>query len=549
MTAHVNHHLPLDGGAAASFTSPVLVLGGGINGSAIAREFAYRGVEVCLVDSADFGGGTSAASSRLVHGGVRYLEYGEFKLVREALRERSILLKEAPDLVAPLQLWIPGSSWLSGCLQSVGRLLWRREPRNKRPRGWLPVRLGLAVYDRLARTPRHQKARTHWLPGAKRNASHDGPELDPATFRWAIRYLDGQVAFPERWVISQLRDAKLHAQETGLAFGVYNYTQASLDAHGSVELRSTVAGPDHPITIRPRLIINATGAWVDETLKSLDVPSTRLIGGTKGSHLFLDHAELRQRLAGQAVYVEARDGRPVFVLPFGQFTLLGTTDLRTEESPGQVRMSPSEQEYLLAALNLVFPNLGIEPGHIRMHCCGVRPLPFRDEGSPSATTRSHQIVARQGEPPIWSVVGGKLTTCRALAEDVVEQYRQEFSDLGGPSKVSPTRSAPLRDPVGREARDQLHATSEGRVEDFRSWVVRTTREAITHEWATCLGDIIERRNMLLFHPQLSLDALDWIADLLVECGWMRPEVKQRTVESYLESLQEKYGLRLEAPGS
>src|SRR5207249_2735653 len=168
----------------------------------------------------------------------------------------------------------------------------------------------------------------------------------------------------------------------------------------------------------PSAIINATGAWVDSTLNRLPLPSRRLMGGTKGSHFLTYQPRLAELLKGQGVYTEARDGRPVFLLPFSGGTLVGTTDIPFEGEPATAVATESELEYLLAVVADIFPASGLARADIAMHQCGVRPLPYVDARTPAAITRRHQLVWNDAAPlPLVSLVGGKLTTCRSLAEE------------------------------------------------------------------------------------------------------------------------------------
>ena len=307
----------------AAGSQTVVILGAGINGCALARELAINGLSIVVVDIGDVASGTTAYSSRLIHGGLRYLEYGDFALVRESLAERGRLLRLAPQFVRPLELFVPIRTRLSGVWTSAWRFLGRSAPPATHGRGMLLVWLGLVLYDAYARDPTLPKHRLHRVAGPARPtivpAGSNPPPVNPAEYRWLASYYDAQVTYPERLTLALLSDACAAATEHGQSVQVFTYHQARLDGRRVVispVVISPVGGnsPAQEIA-EPAAVINATGAWVDETLRRLAVPCERLMGGTKGSHFITAHAGLATALAGRAIYAEARDGRPVFILP------------------------------------------------------------------------------------------------------------------------------------------------------------------------------------------------------------------------------------------
>ena len=247
--------------AAGSHT--IVILGAGINGCALARELALGGLSVVLVDTADVASGTTAYSSRLIHGGLRYLEYGDFALVRESLAERGRLLRLAPQFVRPLELFVPIRTRFSGIWQSALRFCGRNTPPAPHGRGLLLVWLGLLLYDAYARDPSLPKHRIHKVAsdGAK---SAGGPPVNPREYRWLASYYDAQVTYPERLTLALLADACQAAAAHGQRVQVFTYHQARLH-----ERRVTITrvGTDAPAIepLEPAAIVNATGAWVDET--------------------------------------------------------------------------------------------------------------------------------------------------------------------------------------------------------------------------------------------------------------------------------------------
>jgi glycerol-3-phosphate dehydrogenase len=512
---------------------PVLILGAGINGAAVARELALNGVSVVVVDTADLAFGATAYSSRLIHGGLRYLEYGEFSLVKESLQERARLLTLAPHLVQPLRLFIPSENYLGGMVQSAARFVGLKFGGKPAPRGSLLVRFGLAMYDAYARDPRLPKRSLHALgePGTPAG-------LNPKRSSWLSAYSDCQIVYAERIVVAFLADAVAAAAERGQATRVLTYHRAAIE-QGRVVIRP-VEGSRVPETIEPAAIINATGAWVDETLARLPVPSQRLMGGTKGSHFITWHADLRERIGDSGIYAEAADGRPVFVLPFPFGTLVGTTDLPFDGDPANAVATEEELEYLLSVVNDLFPSLGLSRGDIGLHYCGVRPLPYVDARTPAAITRRHHLVWNDAAPvPLVSLVGGKLTTCRSLAEETAAAV---LSRLGRPvqknSRERPIPALPWDAHLAR--RDERPAAAPAC--DLPESAVR---EVIRSEWLTTLDDLVERRLLLHFHPGLSRRVLRQLAEWMVSEGKLAAAEADAAVQRVIERLRSHFGRRIE----
>jgi glycerol-3-phosphate dehydrogenase len=510
---------------------PVLILGGGINGAALARELALSGVGVVVVDSADLAYGATAYSSRLIHGGLRYLEYGEFSLVQESLEERSRLLTLAPHLVQPLRLFIPSENYLGGLGQSAARFVGLPGGNRPAPRGSLLVRLGLAMYDAYARDERLPKRSLHRLgePGTPAG-------LNPKRARWLSAYSDGQIVHAERIVVAFLKDAQTAAAEHGSLVQVLTYHRAALRDRGVVI--SDAAG-NEALSIQPAAIVNATGAWVDDTLAKLPVSSSRLIGGTKGTHFITWNAALREQIGEFGVYAEASDGRPVFILPFPFGTLVGTTDIPFEGDPAQAVASDEEVEYLLAAVNDLFPSVGLSRADVALHYCGVRPLPYVGPKTPAAITRRHHLVWNDAAPvPLVSLVGGKLTTCRSLAEETAAAVLGRIGrPVQGSSRQRPIPQLPadgLLPP--RAQRPQPNPPCELREELVRN-VIRT-------EWVAHLEDLVERRLLLHFHPGLSRAVLRQLAAWLAAEGKVRREETEGAVERACQRLETHYGRRI-----
>jgi glycerol-3-phosphate dehydrogenase len=557
----------------------VLILGAGINGAAIARELALNGVGSTIVDVHDIASGATAYSSRLIHGGLRYLEYGEFDLVRESLEERTRWLRLAPQFVHPLRLFIPIRNRRGGLLAGARKFLGIKPRRGAaatvKHRGLWAIRVGLWLYDVYAHDPTLPRRRLY------KSRSPQVVPVDSTKYRWMYSFSDAQIVYPERFTLALLEDARRIAAEKKLPFDVCTYRRATLD--GDTVTVAPADDRDSPVgsKFKPAAIVNATGAWVDRTLAALHVPSKALMGGTKGSHFITHHQRLRDRLGGRAIYVEAADGRPVFVLPFGQATLVGTTDLPFHDDPASAVASPDELRYLVDAVNDLFPDLRLAVDDISLHYSGVRPLPDAGPTTPGAVTRRHWLEPNNDCPiPLYSVIGGKLTTCRSLAE---ESAGTILARLGLEQQAN-SRDRPLpggedypRDPARLQAEWNRIATRFGLelacIEAMWSLVGTRTESVladaatqsggldatllsgtslprgfvhwvIANEWTTTLEDLVERRLMLLYHPNLTRHCLAELAQLLVEAGRLSSDKTDQQVERTIERLANHFGKRV-----
>jgi glycerol-3-phosphate dehydrogenase len=548
---------------------PVVILGAGINGAAVARELLLNRVPVCLVDTRDLAAGTTAFSSRLIHGGLRYLEYAELRLVRESLSERERFFRLAPQFVQPLRFHIPVASRWGGIWQAARRVAGLGGAAGGSwPRGLVVVRSGLWLYDLLV--PGRRRIRSE----VRRVDAASIPRVDRVRYRWTCCYGDAQMLYPERFVVALLRDAARLARERGVRFDVYPYHRARrrgemvwIEQHGApvAELRASA-------------LINATGAWVDQTLVDLSIPARPLIGGTKGSHIVTWQPRVRALLGGDAVYAEAADGRPVFVLPCRDATLIGTTDRRFEGAPESAVASPEEIDYLLDTVNHVLPDAKLTADDVGLHYSGIRPLPCADgTRAAGAITRRHFLV-RHGttQPPSYSLVGGKLTTCRSLAEETVAAVLRDRGRT--PKENSRQRLLPGAEgfPQQRDALDGVQAELAERLGLARNQVdavwtlcgtevdslltgraldeaslreglcgtdlpVEFVRQVIRQEWVTRLDDLVERRLMLLYDQRLSLATLSHLARLLVDEGKLDSGREAEEVARCRERLAVRFG--------
>ncbi|GAA3647639.1 glycerol-3-phosphate dehydrogenase/oxidase [Microbacterium marinilacus] len=384
----------------------VLIIGGGINGISTFRDLALQGVDVLLVERGDFASGASAASSHMIHGGIRYLENGEFRLVRESVQERNGLLKIAPHYVKPLQTTIPIYSTFSGVLSAPLRFLTHRQGKHTE-RGALLIKLGLMIYDTFSRAggtvPRH---RFH----GRRKSLEQLPHLDPEV-KYTATYFDASMHDPERLALDVLQDGvDAHAGAAAL-----NYVEAIARTADGVTLRDLETGAE--FTVAADVVVNASGPWTDLTNEALGT-STRFMGGTKGSHIVLDHPELLEATGGREIFFEHSDGRIVLIYPLKGRVLVGTTDIDADPREPAV-CTEEEVDYFFDLIRHVFPAIPVNRDQIVYRFSGIRPLPRHEDTAPGFVSRDYRVeVDRSERTPLVSLVGGKWTTFRALGESL-----------------------------------------------------------------------------------------------------------------------------------
>ncbi len=460
--------------------------------------------------------------------------------MRESLGERTRLLRLAPQFVRPLRLFIPVRNRFGGLASAARRFVGLRDhphPGKLMHRGLWTVRFGLWLYDNYARDPTLPKHESH------RTSDSGVMPVDQSKYPWVCSFSDAQVVYPERFTLALLHDARQIAQERGAEFQVLTYHEATLA--GRTAKITRVGTSDLALEFQPSIIVNATGAWVDHTLRELHVDSKRLMGGTKGSHLVTNHARLRELLGGRAVYTEAGDGRPIFILPFvNDMTLIGTTDEPFEGDPATAVATPHELEYLVAAVNDVFPDLGLTVGDIELHYAGVRPLPYSDATVTAAISRRHWMEPNANcEVPLYSIIGGKLTTCRSLAEESADAILERL----GIERTADSRERPITEPqpdliATSTVTSPLHPLTPSPVQFADTGVsVESIRKIISAEWVTTLDDLLERRLMLLYQPALQRQTLEQLADLLIESGRLPAPEKSNAVNSTIARLSSHFG--------
>ncbi len=433
----------------------VLVIGGGITGAGTARDAAMRGLSVALVEKEDFASGTSSRSSRLIHGGVRYLEHGQVHMVRESSRERAVLLEIAPHLVQRLRFTWP---------------VYRgaRVPRWK-------LALALTVYDRLAGYSKlwhHDRLDT-------REVLENEPALNPKDLTGGASYFDA-CTDDSRLTLANILSAREYGAEAA------NYVRAVKINPGKpngVRVRDELTSIE--FEIRARVVVDATGPWASETLTQK----------SRGTHIALDRKLVNNQEA--LTVLSPVDSRVMFILPSGNFTIIGTTDSWTSESPDDVHATAAEVEYLLRSARAYFPEHYLSRDHVTSAWAGLRPLVASGTRvSPSAISREHRITRdRSG---LISVSGGKMTTYRSMAAEICDEVQRALRSGKSPSTTAAEmlagsgRAGDLKDLARENPRlaEPLvadHPATHGEV-----------RYAVSSELAMTIGDVLIRRTRVAF---------------------------------------------------
>jgi glycerol-3-phosphate dehydrogenase len=468
-----------------SGTFDVAIIGGGIIGAGIARDLALRGARVALVEKGDFGGGTTSGSTRLIHGGLRYLEMLDFSLVRMDLREREILLRIAPHLVKPLEFRIP----------FVNQSAWFRTK----------MRVGLLLYDALSydrSLPGHR-----FLDNAE--TLDDEPALTKDGLHGAGSYFDAQVSMPERLCLENLIDAGRH----GAVVRNYCEVRSATLVDGKVQsllVRDADSGEE--AELRAKVFVNATGAWFDRVQMALSSAPSRRLRTTKGIHLTCAPLVNKANVLFSPV-----DGRLFFVIPLLGKTWIGTTDTDYPEDPTGVRAEAEDIEYLLRSVEPFFPSIRSLP--IYSTNAGVRAL-VRQGGSESSVSRLHKI--EETQPGMFSVLGGKITGYRAIAQEAANAVCGRL----GIDAICQTAVRPL--PGGDPSPQlSLYGCREGELTALAGTFGRIgaqARLAVRQEFCRHLDDFLLRRTDSAFTPGLGAAvASDALAALGEELAWTRAE--------------------------
>jgi glycerol-3-phosphate dehydrogenase len=545
-----------------------VVVGAGINGAGVFRDLSLQGVDCLIVDKGDFAAGASSAPSRMIHGGLRYLESGSFALVAEATRERNLLLRNAPHLVRPLETVVPLESSLGGLLSSALRFVgFAPAPRM---RGRLVVALGLRVYDLLGRRQRVMHGHRIARVGAADRA------LFRPSVRWTATYFDAWISHPE-WLILELIADAHRDQPASVAA---NYCKVTACEGRSLTLRDEITG--ELVQVTADTIVNATGAWLDRSAAALDGSGARIMG-TKGSHLVLDHVPLHRALGGRMAYFETSDGRVCIVYPFFERVLVGSTDIPVDD-PDEVATEPAEVDYLLGVLREAFPRLAFGPEQVVYTYVGVRPLARSDASKPGEISREHAV---EVDPPngtravpLVCLIGGKWTTFRSLAQQATNlvlrqlgrprRQSTELLAIGGGAQLPPdpqvvarsvARTA-ARSGLGEERCAALVGRYGSRAEDLAEhfaaagdvplghapgYSVAEVRHLCQDTGVVRLEDLVMRRTLLAIRGQLNAALLAELAGIAATTlGWS-PARRREELVACTALLREQHAVRLE-PG-
>jgi glycerol-3-phosphate dehydrogenase len=531
-------------------TFDLAVIGGGIAGAGIARDAALRGYRTLLLERKDFAFGTTSRSSKLIHGGLRYLELLDVGLVRESLRERERLARLAPHLVRPLPFLVP---------------VYRGAKR-----GMFMIRIGMKLYDLLTPGKRTDRYRTIPRDETLRLERY----LEPQDLLGSGYYFDDLLLLPERLCLENA----LSAQRWGAA--VYNYAEAvdigrlepraasrepRREGGWEIGVRGVLDGAQARVTAR--VVANATGPWADQVRRLAGVDrGRRCVRTTKGIHLLLP------RVTDHAVYIAAkRDDRMFFVIPWQQFTLVGTTDTDFTGDLDRLAATSEEVQYLMRETQRVFPAAGMREEDIHYTYAGVRPLSFEEGKSASAVSRAHKVIPEGESGTFLSITGTKLTCFRSLAEEAVDEVGRllnrpaacrthrlaldgsdgedtvevrlwaDVQDLGKRSGLTPAQIQNLLNVYGRryptilalagrsaEMKERLCPQNP----DIRAQLVY----AVEHERAETLADFLLRRTGIGTSPCLGKDCCEQVALQMGELkGWSR-ERTDREISDYLDEI-------------
>jgi glycerol-3-phosphate dehydrogenase len=524
----------------------VIIIGGGINGAGVARDAAIRGLKTILIEKHDFASGSSSWSTRLIHGGLRYLEYFEFPLVRESLKEREVLLHTAPHLVTPLQLTIP---------------IYR-----DRSRPYWKIWAGMILYDIFSfdkTLPVHRM-----LPKAKFQQLFRSVDEDNLT--GGSQYYDGQVTLAERLCLENI----ISAQNAGAT--VLNYVEVIdlpiQDARVTeVICKDQLTGAEFTISGRTdAVVVNTAGPWIDrvcqlgsQASKKTPIGKTQKNGSTKGSHIVVDHFP---GAPGSTLYVEAKsDGRPFFIIPWLGMYLIGTTDLPYKEDLNNIKADNDEIDYLLRETNNIIPTANLGREDIKFTYSGVRPLPYAEGKKPGSITRKHIIFdhSKEGVNNIFTLIGGKLTTYRNVGEEMVDTILKRMKRSPIPcqtdslplpgcilpsdrriqeaiTEYSSTLSTNTIDHLfsiyGAKALEVLALTSNKPelcqplspdLPDIKAQIVY----AVESEFAHTLVDILRRRTTLAMNGHYGMDLLPVITETLQKhCAWTKERCDRACAE-------------------
>jgi glycerol-3-phosphate dehydrogenase len=549
----------------------VLIIGAGINGAGTFRDLALQGIDVLMVDRGDYCSGTSATSSRMVHGGIRYLENGEFRLVREAVHERNRLIQNAPHYVKPLPTTIPIFGLLSGTLNAPLKFL--NLLNRPSERGALIIKMGLMMYDGYTKEQGGDAVPSHSFIGRKESLQQY-PRLNP-DIKFTATYYDAAMRDAERIAIEVMLDG-LNNNPDALAL---NYVSAVGAEGDSVTLRDEETG--ETFAVKPTIVINAAGPWIDFANANMGV-TTRFIGGTKGSHLVLNHQEMHDACHGHEFFFENKDGRIVLIYPLAGRVIIGTSDIKIDD-PDQARITDDEIDYFISFVKIVFPSIHVDRSHIVYTFTGVRPLPASDAKTTGQVSRDHEnkiIEPGRFAFPIMNLVGGKWTSYRAFSEEVTNETLKRLRKprlvstaeraIGGgadyphdayaqklwientalKSGVDKARVATLFDRYGTRAAEFAEAIAAGDDRPLANqpdYSVREIQHITEVEGVVHLLDLLQRRSLLAMMGHTTYPLVVELSNVVGDVkGWSDDE-RQAEIDRTVNFLAAEHNVKFSIP--
>ncbi len=504
----------------------LLIIGGGITGVAVARDASLRGFRTALVERQDFASGTSSRSTRLIHGGIRYLEYGGFKLVFDACSERRVMRSIAPRLVRPLPFIYP---------------IYRAQKPSA-----LKIRAAMVLYDALSL---FRNVQNHsWL--SPEEVRQREPLVAGRSLLSAGRYYDAQVN-DARLTLTTAKAAHLHGTVTANYARVVGLMHAGGQVVGAC-VRDEVAGRE--VEVRARVVVNATGVWTDDVLDLDGDHREPMVRPTKGIHLLIPQARLRSQHA--VIFGVPRDGRHVFLIPWGDFTLIGTTDTDYQGDMDTPGATTEDVEYLLEAIQQTFPGAQMDEDDVVSTFAGLRPL-VSAPGNPSSVSREHVIV--EAESGLFTVAGGKLTTHRLMGEQMTSRVAQRLAGEFGIHARSQCRTRePLEgaqiepvpvsgvdevageylvDTYGRDAAWVLAYAEENpalgeRIVPENRYLLAEVLYAVQHEMALTVCDVLMRRTHVIYETRDGgIGRARAVAELMApRLGWDELEIERQVAD-------------------
>ena len=520
----------------------VLIIGAGINGCGTFRDLCLQGVDCILVDRVDVCSGASAAPSRLIHGGIKYLETSEFRLVRESAMERNRLLNNAPHYVKALEVVFPAKSWFAGLQDAVlGYLGFKARIKE---RGALLIEIGLRIYDFYNRKVKALPDHRFFGKAALR-------ENFPAITKEAVAaglYYEGRVTHAERLGLELVLDGLAAQPQSALR----TYTEIEgKPQNGRFTLKDLVTGEMQDVTAD--VVINASGAWIDKVNDNLGITSGYM-GGSRGAHLIVKHDGLLRATQGRMMYFGCKDGRFNLLYPFFGNVLVGSTDL-AQQDPDLAHCSAEETDYLLSVVSEIFPDIKLTRDDVILTYSGVRPLPRANGKDIGDVSRDHSIgrdVLPQTGIPVLSLIGGKWTTFRAFSEQSCDAVltllgksrsvstvdlpigggrdypRDETSRNAMIGKIG-KRGAELLDRYGTKAlavQDFAANTQDRPLLSLPGYSSGEIAYICAHENVRHLADLLLRRTAITMEGMLTPNAIQETAEIAANIlGWNKAQTK------------------------